>query len=527
MGSLGRTAGSVLLSLAAAAAPLAAAAPKPAESSGRPRLVLLVAVDQMRYDYLTRFRDRFRGGFARLLAGGAVFTNAHLEHYPTVTAVGHSTMLTGATPARSGIVGNDWYDRETGRNVTSVFDPAVQLLGGGAGPASSPCRLLVSTLGDELKMAGRGSRVVGLSFKDRSAILPVGRMADAAFWLDTTTGRFVSSTWYFPALPAWAVAFNDRRPADAFASAEWRRPGPGAALFKKMPESPGPDLYAAVYESPLGNELLEAFGEAAIDGEGLGQHDTTDLLTVSFSSNDAVGHSSGPDSEEVRDITVRTDQVLGRLLDAVDRRVGPGRTLVILTSDHGVAPLPETMEGRHMPGGRIAAAAITEPVEAALASLYGAGHWIAGRAGSALYLNQDLVREKHLDEALVEGAAAQAVAAVPHVARVFTREQLLRGAVPPDPASQRVLRGFHAGRSGDLEILLEPYWMREAKGTTHGSPYEYDAHIPLILMGPGIAPGSYLSAVALNDLAPTLAALLGVEPPSGSVGRVLTEALTR
>jgi hypothetical protein len=180
-----------------------------------------------------------------------------------------------------------------------------------------------------------------------------------------------------------------------------------------------------------------------------------------------------------------------------------------------------------MPGGRITTEALTEPVEAALTAAYGAGHWIVGTSGSALYLNRDLVREKHLDEAVVEVAAARAVAAVPHVARVFTREQLLRGDVPPDRETQRILRGFHAARSGDLEILLEPYWIREAKGTTHGSPYEYDAHIPLVLMGPGILPGSYLGGVALNDLAPTLAALLGVEPPSGSAGRVLTEALTR
>src|SRR2546425_8205553 len=196
----------------------------------RPKLVLLIVVDQMRYDYLTRFRDRFKGGLARLLGEGAVFTNAHLEHYPSVTAIGHATMLSGAIPALSGIVGNDWYDRETGKNVTSVFDPAVQMLGT-TGAASSPGRLQVSTLGDELKMAGRGSRVVGVSFKDRSAILPVGRMADAAYWQDSATRRFVSSTWDMSALPAWVVACNERRVADGFAGAEWR--GPGGALFKK------------------------------------------------------------------------------------------------------------------------------------------------------------------------------------------------------------------------------------------------------------------------------------------------------
>ncbi len=491
-------------------------------ASPRPRLVLLIAVDQMRYDYLTRFRDRFKGGLARLLDGGAVFTNAYLEHYPSVTAIGHATMLSGAIPALSGIVGNDWYDRETAKNVTSVFDPAAQMLGT-TGAASSPGRLQVSTLGDELKMAGRGSRVIGVSFKDRSAILPVGRMADAAYWQDSATRRFVSSTWYMSALPAWVVAFNDRKGADGFAGAEWR--GPGGALFKKMPPVAGPDLNAAVYESPFGNELLEAFAEAALDGEQLGRRGATDVLSVSFSSNDAVGHSLGPDSDEVADMTVRTDQVIGALLAAVDRRVGPGRTIVALTADHGVAPVPEVMAKRRMPGGRITTGDLAAPVEAALALAYGPGKWVEGTAGSALYLNRALIREKKLDEGEVQARAAQALVEQPHVARVFTREQLRIGQVPSDPVSQRVLRGFHVQRSGDLDVLLEPYWMRQAGGTTHGTPYSYDTHIPLVLLGLGIRPGRFHRAVALNDLAPTLATMLEVETPSGSVGRVLEEAL--
>ena len=499
-----------------------AAAPGRRPSNARPRLVLLVAVDQMRFDYLTRFRERFKGGFARLLGQGAVFTNAHLEHYPTVTAVGHSTMLSGATPALSGIVGNDWYDREAGKNVTSVFDPAVEQVGA-TGPASSPWRLLVSTLGDELKMAGRRSRVIGLSFKDRSAILPVGRMADGAYWLDPATRRFVSSTWYSANLPAWVDVFNERRVAEGFAGAEWR--SPGGDLLKKIPPGPGPELNAAVYESQFGNELLEAFAEAALEGEQLGQRDTTDVLSVSFSSNDAVGHRRGPDSEEVAEMTVRTDQVIGTLLAAVDRKVGAGRTLVVLTSDHGVAPLPELMAERRMPGGRMTTAQLADPVEAALAAAYGPGRWVAGMAGSSLYLNRALIRDKELDDREVEARAVRALADVPHVARAFTRGQLLAGQVPDDPVSRRVLRGFHPRRSGDVEVLLDPYWIREAEGTTHGTPYSYDSHIPLVLMGPGIRPGRHHRAVALNDLAPTLATLLEVETPSGSVGRVLEEAL--
>jgi type I phosphodiesterase/nucleotide pyrophosphatase len=493
-----------------------------APAPGRPRLLLLIAVDQMRYDYLTRFRDRFSRGFAQLLREGAVFTNATLQHYPTVTAVGHSTMLTGATPALSGIVGNDWYDRATGRSVTSVSDPAVRPLGG-EGPASSPSRLLVSTVGDELKMAGRRSRVIGLSFKDRSAILPAGRMADGAFWQDPASRRFVSSTWYFAELPSWVTAFNARRIADSFAGAEWK--APDGRVLRKMPPAPGPELNAAIAETPFGNELLEAFAEAALEGEKLGQGEGTDVLTVSFSANDWVGHKRGPDSPELADITVRTDQVVGALFAAVERNVGLARTVVVLTADHGVAPVPELMAQRRMPGGRMTTADLAGPVAAALSAAYGPGKWVEGTAGSELYLNRTLIAHNRLDERDVERRAARVLADLPHVMRVYTREQLLDGAAPPDPPSQRVLRGFHPQRSGDVGVVLEPYWMREDHGTTHGSPYSYDAHIPLVLRGPGIRPGRYDRAVVLNDLAPTLATLLDVETPSGSVGRVLDEAL--
>ena len=495
----------------------------PVAQAGRPRLVLLIAVDQMRYDYLTRFRDRFKGGIKRLLDEGAVFTNANLEHYPTVTAVGHATMLSGATPALSGIVGNDWYDRETGKNVTSVFDPAAKLLGA-KGSASSPGRLQVSTLGDEVKMADRRSRVVGLSFKDRSAILPAGRMADGAYWQDGASRNFVSSTWYFAELPAWVAAFNERHLADRFAGAEWK--AADGRLLKTMPSAPGPELNAAIYLSPFGNELLEAFAEAALDGAELGQREVTDVLTVSFSSNDGLGHVVGPDSEEMADMTVRTDQVIGALLAAVERRVGPGRTLVALTADHGVAPVPEVMAERRMPGGRMKTADLADPVNGALTAAYGPGKWVAGTAGSGLYLNRSLIRDKNLDEGEVESRAARVLSDTPHVARVFTRAQLLLGQVGSDSACRRVLRSFHAQRSPDVEVLLEPYWIREEKGTTHGTPYSYDSHIPLVLFGPGIRPGRYDRAVALNDLAPTLATLLAVETPSGSDGRVLEEALT-
>ena len=496
------------------------------------KLVLLIAVDQLRYDYLTRFRAELTGGLKRLLADGANFTDASLEHYPTVTAVGHATMLSGATPSVSGIIGNDWFDRETAATVQSITDLTVQPVGGADSATASPRRLLVSTVADELKLASaalKGSpaapKSIGVSLKDRGAIMTVGRGADAAYWFDVKSGAFVSSTYYMPQLPAWVSAFNDRRRADAAVAQEWRPLSPPAASLKQMPAEKGQPLYEAVYASPWGNEILLEFADELLKSERLGQRGPTDIFAVSFSSNDPIGHTHGPDSPHVRDITRRTDRAIGTLLERVDRAVGLRHTLVALTADHGVAPIPESMSARSMPGGRMTNKELFGAIEQALIARFGAGQWLLSTAGSSPYLNYELIDLLKLDAEEVRRVAARAAQAVPHVARVYTRDQLLRGEAGTDRIGQRVLRGFNAQRSGDLEIILEPFWMRAATGTTHGSPYNYDAHIPLILMGPRITPGNYANPVALNDLAPTIATLLDIETPAGSSGRVLTEAL--
>lgn len=493
------------------------------------RLVLLIAIDQFRYDYLTRFRDEYHGGLDRLLRQGADYVNANLEHYPTVTAVGHSTMLTGATPKTSGIVENEWYDREEGKRVSSVSDESVKPLGGAAPEGASPHRLLSSTVGDELKRGyADHPKVIGISLKDRASVLPAGHMADAAYWYNTQTGDFSSSTYYFPALPAWVQTFNKRRLVDQYAGADWQfQAGTPAGLFK-MPAPAGPKLAAAVYSSPFGGELLEQFVEEAVHQEKLGQRGTTDLLTVSFSSNDAVGHANGPDSPQAHDMCVRTDRLLAKLFQSLDQSIGMQHVIVVLTADHGVMPVAEELQKQHMPGGRLPAAALYGPMTAALAAHFGPGKWLLDSTGETPYLNWPLIAEKKLERAEVERVAAQSVASLPHVARVYTREQLLLGQAASDPFSQRVERSFNSRRSGDLIIVLDPYWLLGSgtSGTSHGTPYSYDSHIPLIFMGPGIRPGHYVRPVALNDLAPSLATLLNVETPSGSSGRPLYEMMT-
>ncbi|HZT30958.1 MAG TPA: alkaline phosphatase family protein [Bryobacteraceae bacterium] len=504
------------LGLCLAVLMLAAMPARAASVPHKPKLLVAIAIDQFRYDYLTRFASEYSGGFRRLMTEGAVFTSARYEHFPTVTAVGHSTFLTGAIPALSGIVGNEWFDRVAGKTVTSVSDETVQMLGGKGDGGASPHRLLVSTVGDELKIADGGkSRVIGISLKDRSAILPSGHMADGAFWFDTKTGHFVSSTYYFADLPGWVKDFNAGSPADRYRGVRW--------LTHVLPEEAGEKLYAKLPGSPYGNELLEAIAERAVEAEQLGRREAPDILAVSFSSNDYVGHAYGPDSAEVHDVCLQTDRLFDKFFRFLETRVGRQNLLIVLTADHGVAPVPEVNHARKMPGGRMPGHAVTDAVEAALVQKYGEGKWIVGPSENSLYLNLDLIRQKGLARTEVNLTAAQAARAVPHVFRVYTREQLLSGQAMEDQVGRRVMNGFYGPRSADVYVLLEPYWLFGASGTTHGTTFSYDAHVPVIFMGSGIRPGRYFASIAPNDIAPTLAVILGVETPSGSIGRVLSE----
>jgi arylsulfatase A-like enzyme len=284
-------------------------------------------------------------------------------------------------------------------------------------------------------------------------------------------------------------------------------------------------LYPELANSPFGNELIEAFAERALQAEQLGMRDVTDLLSVSFSSNDYVGHRKGPDSPEVHEMAVRTDKVIGKLFGFLDKQVGMQNVLVIFTADHGVVPVPEVNQARRMPGGRMPQGVITDAVDKALTAKYGPGKWIVSRGEYSLYLNQQLLAEKHADPAEANRIAAQAIAPLPHVFRVYTRERLMNGDALEDQVGRRVLNGFYIRRGPDISVLLEPYWIFDKTGTGHGTTFSYDSHVPVIFMGPGVNAGRYTQAVAVNDIAPTVATMLDVEIPSGSVGRVLSEMI--
>ncbi|HZD93179.1 MAG TPA: alkaline phosphatase family protein [Candidatus Sulfotelmatobacter sp.] len=508
---------------------IASSAQQKSQPPRKPKLVLAIVVDQFRYDYLLRFRGDYQGGLARLLAQGAVFADARYIHFPTVTAVGHSTFMSGATPSISGIIANTWLDREENAQVTSVSDKSTTLLGGPPGvQGSSPHRLLVSTIGDELKMSGQHSKVIGISMKDRSAILPVGHMADAAYWFDPDSQHFVSSSYYMKQLPAWVAKINNDRPAYKYLGVEWTPVGAKAGDRPFCTMKAGAELRfcGSIENTPFGNELVEEFVEKAIEEEKLGSHEGTDVLAVSFSANDYVGHQLGPDAPEVRDISRRTDILLGKLFDFVNGHVGAGNTLVVFTADHGVVPVPKVNNDRKMPGGWLSTSDYAAKIATQLSAKFGKGDWFSFDADGFLYLNYSTVTRNNADRLEVRRFAAEVARGLPHVARVFTYDDLLRGTAPADWPGRAAQLGFYGPRSADLVLLPEPYYIfSTAPGTTHQTPYSYDNHVPLIFYGPGIQGGLHYEAVTINDVAPTLAAILGIETPSGASGRILAEIL--
>ena len=513
---------------------------RPAESA-KPKLIVAVIIDQFRYDYLTRFRGEYHGGLDQMLSHGADFTNAFYAQVPTVTAVGHSIFLSGAMPAVSGVVSNSWYDRDEAHVVTSVCDWNEKLVGTNAQPAkggkctdsdpASPRRLLVSTLGDEIRTVNANSKVIGISIKARGAILPSGHRAAGAFWFDDTTGNFVSSTYYMNQLPDWASSFNAEKRAAKYVDQVWN--GFPGWNFHASEGSKSP--YSKLAAGPWGNELIEGFAEKAVESAQLGQTPgVTDLLTVSFSSNDYVGHAVGPDAPEVRDMAVRADALLGKLFAVIEKQVGMKNVIVVLSADHGVAASPLQAEKDKMPGGFIAAN-VEEKVASALTRKFGKANWlIPGGGETSLYFDWNAI-EKHksadgktVTEEEVYRTAADALLSEPplHVARVYNRRQLSDG-VAGDFIAQAEMNGFFPRRSGDLSIVFDSGYLPGSSGTTHFSPYAYDRHVPVLFMGPGIKAGRYNETVQPNDIAPTLATMLDVQTPSGSSGRVLSEMISR
>jgi predicted AlkP superfamily pyrophosphatase or phosphodiesterase len=489
--------------------------PEPPEAA--PKLLLLVVVDQFRGDYLDRFESLWTGGVRRLLDEGVVFADAHHRHAVTHTAVGHASLATGCHPRRHGIIANYWDDPALGRRVYSVEDSTHGV---------SPDKLLVPTLGDWLKQRSRRSRVFTASGKDRAAVLMAGRQADAAFWYDDESGDWQSSRYYSWVKAGWVGEFNDEHLADRQLGNAWRplavsaeqmaavaveefdlgplRPG-FPHVYGGLRVAPSENLYGGLYGKPWLDEYLTRFAERLIVEEGLGADGWTDLLALSYSALDFAGHSFGPDSPEVLDVVLRFDRLLGDLLDVVDERIGLDNVVVALSSDHGVAPMPEL--GRSG-GARLSADGVLcfQQVNGRLVERFGEAQWLF----NGPFLNPEALAEHDVERNLVEEEAVRLLEACPGVARVWRRDELVADA---EPAAQLAANSFHAERSPDLTIEFEEFFQPTRSAATHGSSYGYDTHVPLVLLAEGLGPLRDEAPAATVDLAPTLAALAALPPP--------------
>lgn len=523
-----------------------------------PKLTVVVSIDQMRADYLQRFGPYFaEGGFKRLLADGANFQNCFYAHAVTITAPGHATILSGVNAREHGIIANEWLDPKTliqGNAVEDVDSPLVGLVmrpGMVVTPkmGRSPRNFLGTTVGDRLKATyGSAAKVFGVADKDRSSILMSGPKADGAYWGED--GVFVTSTYYRRELPRWVKDFNAAHPPEADFGRVWERlldpaiydkvQGPDDATgeyvgggftrtFPKKIDGGKPEIsnlfYWALDYAPWNNDLVEEMAERLVLEEKLGVDDVPDLLCVGFSQTDRIGHNYGPDSHEVMDSYLRLDRTLARLLGFLDQHFR-GEYLLVLTADHGATPIPEQTLEKRGPGaaGRLSADDVDKPLRAGLAAALGeppADSYWALRDGSNFRLNRVALAAKQIDPATAARALRDVLLKIPGIGEAWTREELL-GTAPLDAFGERMRRSFNAERSGDVVFILKPYWLGGVVPTGHGSPYDWDSHVPLLWLGAGIQPGTHPEPVHTEDLAPTLARLLGVDLPAAK-GKTLLE----
>jgi predicted AlkP superfamily pyrophosphatase or phosphodiesterase len=503
---------------------------------------VLIVVDQMRGDFLTRFNDLYKGGFKRLLDGGAVFPDAAYRHAVTVTAAGHATIGTGLHPSHHGMVGNTWWDYETGKDRNCVSDPDVVSVAGD-GPKASPSTLLADTLGDKLKKMDADSKVIGISWKDRSAILPSGRDADGAFWFSADCGCFVTSSHYGETAPAWLADFNERNLADRWVGKSWERllsdenmyieraredaypteaDGVATTFPHALPDEASKKYYNAMNQTPFADELILEAALAAMDGYELGEDGHPDVLAIGFSGTDAIGHEYGPFSQEAMDQNLRLDGVLGRLFDELDYRVGLENVVVALTADHGALPLAEFVDGKRISSGEVAEV-INSEVRRRMPALDKVV--VSVNAGN-IYLDLARIEAEGVSEDVVETAAIAALMNTGEVDRVYAQIDLEGPEPVNDPHWALHRNSFYAPRSPQLLVLWKPMVYVGGKfGTGHGSAYDYDRHVPVVLFGRGVKAGNYPGQAGPEDIAPTLGKLIGVEMPLESDTRVLEEAL--
>jgi predicted AlkP superfamily pyrophosphatase or phosphodiesterase len=529
----------------ALAATVFAQASRPQTTPGRPRLVVMIVVDQMRADYVDRFRGDWTGGLKRLVDEGAWFTRAAYPYLTTVTCVGHATISTGALPHVHGIVQNAWYDRELGRSTTCTLDPSAVVVSYGTAQKTSESAhfLKVPTFADVMRTE-HGAHVATVSIKARSAIMLAGHGADAATWLsDSLDGWMTSSAFTNAPVPAvasfvaehaiaadmgkpWTRLLPESRyhePDDAVGEA----PPPGwTRTFPRALGTQNDVAFRGQWErSPYADAYLGRFAASLVDNLQLGRHDATDVLGVSFSSPDLVGHAFGPDSQEIHDMYAHLDQTIGALLDHLDSAVGRGNYAVALSADHGVTPIPEQLTARGLDAGRLDPNRLHDLVEAKARDAAGPGDYVVTVTGNDIYLAAGMYEKLAAKKGAVD-AVLDALRHAPGIEAAFSRDEVRRGIASKDRLLHAAALSYVDGRSGDLIIAPKHGWMFFATGATHGTASDDDQRVPIILFGAGIRHGVFSTVATPADIAPTLAALCGITLPKAE-GRPLQDALAR
>ena len=543
---------------------------KPADAvtvkDGEPLLVIGITIDQMRSDFIARFDDHFTdGGFKRVINGGFSCLDHHYGYSPTFTGPGHASIFTGTTPAIHGITANDWYDREHGTTVYCVSDSDARGVGVDgidgvngsplvfqAAGQMSPKRLLSNTIGDEMKLAVLGKdapKVVGISMKDRGAILPAGHSSDGAYWFyGKEKGHFISSTHYFRVLPQWVIDFNNGGHSKRLCDEGWEKVLPESAYSDCLPDN-NPyegafngdirptfpyDLnalmaanggYDVLKATPAGNTIIVDFALAAIEGEGLGKSGACDLLAMSFSATDYVGHRNGPHAQETLDMYVRLDRDLERFFNELDDRIGKGNWTVFITSDHGAAAVPSHAASLGMPSGYWSPGNLQDRLEVEMDIRFGPRDWVQNISNASVFLNPKALRAAPSTPTTIQRFASSLCVEEEGVMMAIAEVDLAaRAAI--DPLVKRLYHGHKQGASGDVLLVLNPGWMRYGRtGTTHGSPYVYDTHVPCLFYGSGITPGFTYEQTLTRDIAPTISALLNIQYPNGCTGSPIHQAL--
>lgn len=520
---------------------------QPAPVPSRPKLVVGIVVDQMRWDFLYRYAERYgTGGFRRMLGEGFTCENTNIPYAQTVTAAGHTCAYTGSVPAIHGIMGNEWYDKAQGRDVYCTEDKSVKIIGGSEkAEPQSPRNLWATTICDELRLATnfRG-KAIGVAIKDRGGILPAGHAANAAYWYDSRSGNWVTSTYYMETLPGWVDKFNNRKIADSFYKLNWNTLYPISSYVQSDKDDVASEgkygheskpvfphelasqvgkNYGLISATPYGNTMTLDFAKKAIESEAMGVDNITDILAVSLSSPDYVGHQFGPNSIEIEDTYLRLDRDLAAFFAYLDIKVGKGQYTVFLTADHGVAHVPGFNQANKLPGASLVSS--TSDLQKKLEAKFGIKNLILDAANYQFYLNDKAIDSADADREDIKEFIIQFLMEQDGVLYAFDNEDINEANLPTE-VKEMFLKGYNAKRGGDIQVILKPGNFNGGKtGTTHGSWYPYDSHIPLVWMGWGIKKGRSVNQYYMTDIAPTLAALLHIQMPSGAIGKPISEVM--